>query len=201
MGKVKLDYYNKDYLNTLTASFNNTFKKSLNGVKVKKEDNMTETTQGNKTVYFCAGWFNEKQNIAYKKAVEALELNKSINFKDSYVPLQNQYKGIRVDEHPEYLHDKEWAQATMNGDLIGVKTSDICLAVYVPSSEDVGMGVELGIAKQLGKYIMLVIPDDEWGNPINLMSWGVADNAIKLSELKDYNFNQPKFNFYEGAVY
>lgn len=28
-----------------------------------------------------------------------------------------------------------------------------------------------------------------------------GDNFIKLSELKDYDFNKPPFNFYEGAVY
>ena len=39
------------------------------------------------------------------------------------------------------------------------------------------------------------------GKPINLMSWGFADNAIKMSELASFNFNQPSFNFYEGAVY
>ena len=28
-----------------------------------------------------------------------------------------------------------------------------------------------------------------------------AHNAIKMSELASFNFNQPSFNFYEGAVY
>lgn len=154
-----------------------------------------------KTVYFGAGWFSETQNKAYKDAMAALEANPTIDLENSYVPLQNQYKGIRVDEHPEYLHDKEWAQATYSGDLIGIKSSDIMLGVYVPKEEDVGLGVELGYAMGQGKYILLVIPDEAFGEPINLMSWGVADNVIKMSELKDFNFNQPRFNFYDGAVY
>ena len=33
------------------------------------------------------------------------------------------------------------------------------------------------------------------------MSWGVADNVIKMSELADFDFNKPRFNFYDGAVY
>lgn len=154
-----------------------------------------------KTVYFGAGWFSDVQNRAYKDAMDALAANPTINLKDSYIPLNNQYKGIRVDEHPEYLHDKEWAQATYNGDLIGIRSSDIMLGVYVPDEEDVGLGMELGYAQGQGKYILLVIPDEFYGNPINLMSWGVADNIIPMSKLKDFTFNQPRFGFYDGAVY
>ena len=113
---------------------------------------MTKT----KTVYFGAGWFSDTQNKAYKDAMSALEANPTIDLENSYVPLQNQYKDIRVDEHPEYLHDKEWAQATFNGDLIGIKTSDIMLGVYVPKEEDVGLGMELGYAMSHGKYVLLV---------------------------------------------
>ena len=99
-----------------------------------------------KTVYFGAGWFNETQNKAYKEAMEALKENPTVDLENSYVPLQNQYKGIRVDEHPEYLHDIEWASATYHNDLVGIKTSDIMLGVYLPDEEDVGLGMELGYA-------------------------------------------------------
>lgn len=61
-----------------------------------------------KTLYFGAGWFNEKQNKAYKEAMAALKENPTVDLENSYVPLENQYKGIRIDEHPEYLHDIEW---------------------------------------------------------------------------------------------
>ncbi|RVU71043.1 MULTISPECIES: nucleoside 2-deoxyribosyltransferase [Lactobacillus] len=158
---------------------------------------MTKT----KTVYFGAGWFNDKQNKAYNEAMAALKANPTIDLENSYVPLQNQYKGIRVDEHPEYLHDIEWATATYRNDLTGIKTSDIMLGVYLPDEEDVGLGMELGYALSQGKFILLVIPDEYYGKPINLMSWGVCDNAIKISELKDYDFNNPRFGFYDGAVY
>ena len=154
-----------------------------------------------KTCYFCAGWFSEKQNNAYNEAYHALIENETIDMKHSYVPLEHQYLGIRIDEHPEYLHNKEWATATARGDMIGIKNADICLAVYVPSEEDPGMGMELGVAYQLGKYNLLVIPDEEYGDSINLMSWLAADNVIKMSELKDFDFNNLTFNFYDGAVY
>lgn len=154
-----------------------------------------------RTIYFGAGWFSDKQNKAYKEAMDALLANPTVDMDNSYVPLQNQYKGIRVDEHPEYLHDKEWSQATYNNDLVGIRTSDIMFGVYIPDEEDVGLGMELGYAQGQGKYVLLVIPDEFYGKPINLMSWGVADNVIKMSELKDFDFNHPRFNFYDGAVY
>ena len=158
---------------------------------------MTKT----KTVYFGAGWFNEKQTKAYDAAMEALKANPTIDLENSYVPLANQYKGIRVDEHPEYLHDIEQADATYHGDLLGIKSSDVMIGVYLPEEEDVGLGMELGYALSQGKFILLVIPDEDYGKPINLMSWGVCDNAIKMSELADYDFNRPRYGFYDGAVY
>ena len=154
-----------------------------------------------KTVYFCAGWFTDKQNKAYQDAMAAIKKNPTIDLENSYVPLQHQYKGLRVDEHPELLKDREWATATYNGDRVGVATSDMLLAVYIPEEEDIGMGVELGMAQALGKYITVVIPDEDYGKPLNLMSWGIADNFIKMSELVDYDFNKPGFDFYAGAVY
>ncbi|WP_373842254.1 nucleoside 2-deoxyribosyltransferase [Limosilactobacillus sp.] len=157
--------------------------------------------QKTKTVYFCAGWFTDKQNRAYRQAMQAIKDNPTIDVENSYIPLQHQYKGLRVDEHPELLQDREWATATYNGDRVGISTSDMLLAIYVPEEEDVGMGVELGMASSLGKYIMVVVPDEDFGKSINLMSWGIADNFIKLSELAKYNFNRPGFDFYNGGVY
>lgn len=154
-----------------------------------------------KTVYFCAGWFTEKQNKAYSEAMKAIENNPTVDVSNSYVPLQHQYKGLRVDEHPELLEDREWSNATFNGDRVGIQTSDVILAIYIPEEEDVGMGVELGMARALGKYNLIVIPDEDWGKPINLMTYGVGDNFIKLSELENYDFNKPSFDFYDGAVY
>lgn len=158
---------------------------------------MTKT----KTVYFCAGWFTDHQNAAYQEAMEAIKKNPTVDVENSYIPLDHQYKGLRVDEHPELLEDREWATATYNGDRVGVSTSDTLLAVYLPHEEDVGMGVELGMARALGKYILIAVPDNLWGQPINLMSWGIGDNFIKLSDLSKFDFNKPTFNFYPGSVY
>lgn len=53
-----------------------------------------------KTLYFGAGWFNEKQNKAYQEAMAALKQNPTVDLENSYVPLDNQYKGIRVMNIP-----------------------------------------------------------------------------------------------------
>ena len=55
------------------------------------------------------------------------------------VPLEHQYKGLRVDEHPELLEDKEWQIATFNGDCVGINSSDIFLCTYLPDEEDIGL--------------------------------------------------------------
>lgn len=160
---------------------------------------MNESKQ--KTVYFAAGWFSPAQEKAYADALEAIKANQTIDVENSYIPLEHQYQGLRVDEHPELLEDKVWAQATFNGDVIGVKSSDIFLCTYLPEEEDIGCGVEIGLAKAYGKYIVLVIPDEDYGKSINLMSWGSADIVLKMSDLETFDFNKPYFDFYPGAVY
>ncbi|KRL07961.1 nucleoside 2-deoxyribosyltransferase [Liquorilactobacillus hordei] len=154
-----------------------------------------------RTVYFGAGWFTPKQELAYDKAMHALKNNLSVDLVHSYVPLEHQYKGIRVDLNPEYLHDLEWSNGTFNGDILGIKSTDVALFIYVPTEEDIGCGVELGYAKAINKTIIVAIPDEEWGEPINLMSFGAADSFIKLSELNKYDFTKPEYKFYEGEVY
>lgn len=61
--------------------------------------------------------------------------------------------------------------------------------------------MEIGFAKAINKQVVVVIPDEEFGEPLNLMIWGGGTRFIRMSELADYNFNKPKFNYYEGAVY
>lgn len=154
-----------------------------------------------KTVYFGSGWFTPRQNEAYKNAMAAIEENPTVDRENSYVPLEHQFHDIRVDEHPEYLHDKVWAGGTFNGDLAGIKTTDVTLGIYIPDEEDVGLGTEISYGHGLGKYILLVIPDEDYGKPINLMSWGFADKVISMSELKTFDFNKPTYDYYNGAVY
>lgn len=154
-----------------------------------------------KTVYVGAGWFTPKQEAAYKDYLEAIADNPTIYRDGCYVPLEHQWHDIRVDEHPEYLHRKDWSTATFLGDINGINQTDIALFAYLPSEEDVGCGVEMGYAYGIGKPIVIIMPDDEFGDGINLMSWGTATRVIKMSELADFDFNNISYDFYDGAVY
>lgn len=152
-----------------------------------------------KTIYFGAGWFNDKQNKAYNDALKSLGKNATVDLANSYVPYENQYGSeIHSDAATE---DKEWCQGTFADDMLGVKGSDIMIAVYLPSDEDVGLGIELGYAFQLGKPIVFITPDDEFGDAVNVMSWGVADDWIKQSEAAKYDFNNIRKRFYRGLIY
>ncbi len=152
-----------------------------------------------KTIYFGAAWFDDKQVKAYNDALAALNKNKTIDLAHSYIPVENQYGNeIHSDAATTSL---DWEQGTFGDDMLGVRQTDICLGVYLPSEEDVGLGIELGYAYQLGKPIVYVIPDDEFGDQINVMSWGVADDIIKTSEVENYDFNNIRKRFYRGKVY
>lgn len=39
-----------------------------------------------KTVYFCAGWFSDKQQEAYDKSMEAIKANPTVDVTNSYIP-------------------------------------------------------------------------------------------------------------------
>lgn len=154
-----------------------------------------------KSIYFAAGWFTPAQTQAYDVALAAVKQNPTLNAEQSYVPLAHPYNDLDVGAHPELLKDPAWATATYRGDLLGIKQTDLVAAVYLPQEEDVGCGVEIGYAHALGKPVMLIIPDDQYGEPINLMAWGAADLVIRLSELAGYDFTTLSANLYPGAVY
>lgn len=40
-----------------------------------------------------------------------------------------------------------------------------------------------------------ILSDEDYGKTINLMSWGVVNTIIKLSELLKFNFNKIGFDF------
>lgn len=152
-----------------------------------------------KTIYYGAAWFNDKQVKAYNDALRALSCNPTVDLRNSYIPVENQYGG---EVHSDAATtDLAWEQGTFGDDMLGIKQSDICLGIYLPSEEDVGLGIELGYAYAIGKPIIYVIPDDEFSDAINVMSWGVADDIIKISEIAKYNFNMIRKRFYRGKVY
>lgn len=148
-----------------------------------------------KTCYFCADWFNKEQDKTYKEAYQALVENDTIDIKNSYIPREHRYLGVRVDDNPEYFRNKKMARVVSEDNMDGIKNSDVYLVVYLPNQKysDVDAGLKVIYPHIIGKYNLLVIPDDQYDNASTyLMSKDEVDNTIKISELKDFDFNNLK---------
>ena len=151
-------------------------------------------------VYIGCSWFNEQQREHLKKGLTAIEINPSISRKYSHIPLDFQYKGLDVAEHPELLHDVEWQARTFNSDIEGIIGADLCLMLYLPSFPDDGGAFELGYAKGIGKQSVMVVPDDDVDNLNLMLAYGVT-RVIKLSELSTFDFRHIHAGTYKGFVH
>ena len=148
-----------------------------------------------KTVYFCASWFSDEQDKAYKEAIKALKENNTVDIEHSYIPREHKYSGVRIDDNPEYFRNKKMARLVSEENVKGIQNTDVYLIVYLPNQEhsDVDAGLEVIYPHTMGKYNLLVIPDDQYDNAsTDLMSRDEVDNTIKISELKDFDFNNLK---------
>ena len=168
-----------------------------------------------KTCYFCADWFNEEQDKVYKESIKAFKENNTIDIEHSYSPREHKYFGFRFEENPEYFRNKKMARLVSEENMKGIQNTDVYLIVYLPNQEysDVDAGLEVIYPHTMGKYNLLVVPDDQYDNAsIDLMNREEVDNTIKISELKDFDFNNLKlkspvdFNdldsdFYDEEIY
>ncbi len=152
-------------------------------------------------LYLACSWFTAKQKELMDKGYALLKENPTVDWENSYRPLDHQYQGINIDDHPEMLASKEWEIATYNNDLLGLRRADVCIFLYSDDVEDPGQGFELGYAKALGKQCVFILRDKKPTKPINLMLAVSPDRIITVDELKDFDFNNIEFDYYEGKVY
>lgn len=155
-----------------------------------------------KVAYFGESWFNPAQEALRLKGTEAMKANPTIDWDNSFVPIDHQYKGLLVSENPELLADKEWQLATFNADVQGMNNSDIVVAMYDPKMENSDPGVvwELGYAYGLHKAVYVVLPD-EVEEDMNLMPAMGATQIMKVSDLATFDFNKGVYAIFDGAVY
>ena len=134
--------------------------------KERKYMNKTKT----KTCYFCADWFNEEQDKVYKEAMEALKENSTIDVEHSYIPREQKYLGVRIDDNPEYFRNKKMARLVSEENMKGIQNTDVYLIVYLPNQEysDVDEGLKVIYPHIIGKYNLLVIPDDQYDDASTL---------------------------------
>ena len=148
-----------------------------------------------KTCYFCADWYDEEQDKVYKEAMKALKKNNTIDIENSYIPREHKYSGFRLEENPEYFKNKKMARVVSEENMKGIQNTDVYLIVYLPNQEysDVDAGLKVIYPHTIGKYNLLVIPDDQYDDvSTDLMNREEVDNTIRISELKDFDFNNLK---------
>ncbi|KGO25219.1 nucleoside 2-deoxyribosyltransferase [Oenococcus alcoholitolerans] len=151
-------------------------------------------------VYFACSWFNDEQTNYMKKGMDLIQSNKTVDWKHSYYPLDHQYKGLLVTDKPELLTDTEWQLGTFNGDVNGIITSDIVVAMYLPEYPDEGITWETGFAYAAKKPVVLVVPAGE-NKPVNLMPAMGATKVITIDELANFDFDGIVYQPYQGTVY
>ncbi len=151
-------------------------------------------------VYFACSWFSDSQTNYMNQGIELIKQNKTVDWKYAFYPLDHQYKGFSIPDHPELLEDTEWQLGTFNGDMNGINSSDLIVAMYLPSEPDEGIAWELGYAYAIHKPMVLVVPNEK-NKPVNLMPAMGATKVITIDELKDFDFNNVVYTPYTGQVY
>lgn len=150
----------------------------------------------NVKVYQACSWFNPEQKNHMDNVYQATKDNKTVDWGNSYRPLDYQFEGVNVDENPEFLEDHykrlAWISNTYNNDISGMKNAEVGIFAYVPGQDtiDDGTAFELGFMTALNKPTVVVIPDDKEQEPMNLMVAEGATQVVTLSEFKDMDLNK-----------
>lgn len=161
----------------------------------------------NKVKVYCAcSWFNDSQKIHMDKVYEDLMVNPTVDWENSYRPLDHQFEGQNVDEDDSILKDHygqiAWGNETFTTDISGIQGSDIGVFAYcLGDSEDSGQAYELGYMRSLGKPTIVVIPDNQKDLPMNLMIAYGATMVVTLSEFKNLDLNKVFNKPFEGNLF
>ena len=160
-------------------------------------------TSNSKTVYQAGGFFSDFQRKLLSDGRKALTINPTIDFDNSYVPLEHQYKGLDVDSHPELLQDHEWQAGTYLGDVSGIAGTDLVVAFIDPDNVDPGTTFEMGYGMAINKPVVVVIPDKLPDEPtkLNLMVAKGCTQVITMSQLAEFNFSLIPAIPYLGKVF
>lgn len=151
--------------------------------------------------YIQCSWFSPEEMEFMEAGLEALGQNATISLKYSHHPLSHQYNDINVNDHPEVMNDPVWQQATYQMDITAMDRSDLGVALFMPSKNDIGIGYEMGYLKASHKPNIVVLPDEEKDIPLNLMPGIGNTQIITLSEVKDFDFTDVIYKPYKGKVF
>lgn len=117
--------------------------------------------------YIAAPWFTPKDNDIMDYLIEEVNKYKKVCNLDVYFPISN---------------NKETAKDTFKSNLNAIKDSDVVVAFIM--SKDIGTAMEIGYAKALNKYLVIVVYDESClYYKTNIMVAYAADIVIRLSDV------------------
>lgn len=149
-----------------------------------------------KDVYLAGPFFNEDQKQKLKQVDRGLQLNMSVGtiFRPSSWIYDEEFGSL------------EWKHKVYETDILGIKNSDMVVAIsnFLDENNEIildpGTAVEIGIARGMQKPVVLVYiaDNDNFDKILNVMVdlstdahiLGNEDNIFKL--LRDFNFDEFK---------
>lgn len=156
-------------------------------------------------VYCACSWFNDSQKIHMDKVYEDLMVNPTVDWENSYRPLDHQYQGQNVNEDDSILKDHygqiAWGNETFTTDISGIQGSDIGVFAWEPDSPDEGQAWEMGYMKAINKPVVVVVPDGKKQKAMNLMLAYGATQVIEEKELHDLDLNCVYNKPYDGGLF
>ncbi|AXX64731.1 nucleoside 2-deoxyribosyltransferase [Bombilactobacillus bombi] len=159
----------------------------------------TKMTKKN-ILYFACSWFSTQEKEFMEKGQQALKQNPTVDWENTFRPLEHQYHNIDVSQHPEALADPAWQMGTFRNDLFGIDRADFVCGLFLPQKPDSGMAFEYGYAYATHTPIVSVIPDDDQSE-INLMLLPSVTRYLHLSELATFDFNQIEFDLFSATAF
>ncbi|NVY95603.1 nucleoside 2-deoxyribosyltransferase [Lactobacillus sp. DCY120] len=151
-------------------------------------------------IYLACSWFSPEEVEFLQQGQQALRQNTSIDWDNSFRPLEHQFQDLDVQKHPEAFADPLWQMGTFQNDLLGINAADLVCGLFLPQKPDSGMAFEFGYAYASHKPIIAVIPDTST-EPINLMLVPSVTRYIRISELANFDFNHLDFALHAVSVY
>ncbi|MBA1393071.1 nucleoside 2-deoxyribosyltransferase, partial [Lactobacillus sp. XV13L] len=97
-------------------------------------------------LYFACSWFSPLEKDFMAKGQAALQKNPTVDWENSFRPLEHQYQNIDVTKQSAALQDPHWQMGTFRNDLFGIDRADLVCGMFLPQKPDSGMAFEYGYA-------------------------------------------------------
>lgn len=157
-------------------------------------------------VFVSGSWFSPEEKKHLTSGLDLVKANKSIAYHYWCLDPKHQPEDVDITTSKDRANDPLWIADCYKADIMGIKRSDVFLALVTPGHGDTGMAQEQGYAVAIGKPIIVCIPDEDYDNPthensLNVMIAASADAVIPLRDLHNYNFDCPEPQRYKGYAF